>query len=371
MDEQETPTLRSFAEEAGRGLRGLNANAWRDRIERRYRELDAAFDELLDHGQTSEALAMACTLAEFLRISGRVATGRAWLDRALSAAALDDRLRAVALYEDGMLAFWQGADEEACSLHGRSLHLARRLGDPTTVALALCGLARVALREDLDWARTLCEEALQTVHDTDDQLGRSNALHVLGVAAQMRGDLRQARELMTQRIETAREFGDVAAVAAESANLSVVERQLGNVPRAEQLAAEALQIEERRGDQWAIPHSLNGLAAVAVETGEFERAATLLGAAAALQEQQGIAWPPDEAPHFERSRAAVADALDRDQLERAWSAGQRMPSAEAVWYALAPRSDLASHTCMDAEPPFYKDEVGAELRGALLTRVRR
>jgi hypothetical protein len=176
---------------------------------------------------------------------------------------------------------------------------------------------------------------------------------------------------MTQRIETAREFGDVAAVAAESANLSVVERQLGNVPRAEQLAAEALQIEERRGDQWAIPYSLNGLAAVAVETGEFERAATLLGAAAALQEQQGIAWPPDEAPHFERSRAAVADALDRDQLERAWSAGQRMPSAEAVWYALAPRSDLASHTCMDAEPPFYKDEVGAELRGALLTRVRR
>ena len=101
------------------------------------------------------------------------------------------------------------------------------------------------------------------------------------------------------------------------------------------------------------PYSLNGLAAVAVETGEFERAATLLGAAAALQEQQGIAWPPDEAPHFERSRAAVADALDRDQLERAWSAGQRMPSAEAVWYALAPRSDLASHTCMDEEPPFY------------------
>jgi hypothetical protein len=56
-----------------------------------------------------------------------------------------------------------------------------------------------------------------------------------------------------------------------------------------------------------------------------ERAATLLGAAAALQEQQGNAWPPDEAPHFERSRAAVTEALDHDQLEWAWSAGQRMP----------------------------------------------
>ena len=123
MDEQETPTLRSFAEEAGRGLRGMNANAWRDRIERRYRELDAAFDELLDHGQTSEALAMACTLAEFLRISGRVATGRAWLDRALSAAALDDRLRAVALYEDGMLAFWQAPTRKRARCMGAACTL--------------------------------------------------------------------------------------------------------------------------------------------------------------------------------------------------------------------------------------------------------
>jgi tetratricopeptide (TPR) repeat protein len=122
----------------------------------------------------------------------------------------------------------------------------------------------------------------------------------------------------------------------ESSNLSMVERQLGNLARAEQLAREALQIEEQRGDQWAIPYSLNGLAAVAVETGEFERAATLLGAAASLQEQQGTAWPPDEAPHFERTRAAVESTLNRAQFERAWSAGQRMPSAYAVRYALIP-----------------------------------
>jgi tetratricopeptide (TPR) repeat protein len=373
MDEQETRTLLSFAEEAGRGLRGLNANLERDRLQRRYQELEAAFDWLLDQGHTDDALAMAIALAEFLRITSRVATGRGFLDRALEAGAVDDRLRAAALYENGLLAFWQGADEEACSLHGRSLQLARRLGDRTTVALALCGLARVALREDLDWARTLCEEALQTVEGTDDLVGRSNALHVLGVAGRGRGDLRRARDLMIQRIELARALGNFETISSESSNLSMVERQLGNLARAEQLATQALRIEERRGDQWAIPYSLNGLAAVAVDTGEFERAATLLGAAAALQERQGNAWPPDEAPHFERSRAAVADALDRDQLERAWSAGQRMSSAQAVRYALARRSDLASHPCTGEEPPFYKEwEVGAaELGSGILTGVRR
>jgi tetratricopeptide (TPR) repeat protein len=335
MDEQQARRLRSFAEEAGRGLRGLDAEVWRERLQRRHRDLEAAFDWLLDHGHPTDALAMAGVLAEFWRISGRVAAGRALLHRALTAAGTDDGQRAVALYEDGMLAFWQGADEEACTQHGRSLHLARRLGDPTTVALALCGLARVALREDLDWARTLCEEALAAVAGTGDRLGRANVLHVLGVAAQMRGDLAQARELMTGRIRTARELGDLAAVASESANLSVVERQLGNLGRAEELAREALRIAARRGDQWLIPYVLNGLAAVAVEAGALERAATLLGAAAAMVERQGNAWPPDEAPHFQRSRAAAA-ALDADRFERAWAAGRGLPPARAVRFALAP-----------------------------------
>jgi hypothetical protein len=204
MDEREVRALLGFAGEAGRRLRGLDAERWRHRVEGRYRELEAAFDWLLGQGRVGVALELATTLAEFLRISGRVATGRGWLGRALAAAAPDDPHRAVALYEDGMLAFWQGADEDACSRHGQSLHLARRLGDHTGVALALCGLARVALREDLGWAVALCEEALATVAGTGDRLGRANALHVLGVAAQMRGDLPRARELMTARIAAAR-----------------------------------------------------------------------------------------------------------------------------------------------------------------------
>jgi hypothetical protein len=81
---------------------------------------------------------------------------------------------------------------------------------------------------------------------------------------------------------------------------------------------------------------LNGLAAVAVETGAFERAAILLGAAAAMVERQGNAWPPDEAPHFQRSRAAAAGALDPDRFQRAWAEGRQMPPVQAVRFALAP-----------------------------------
>jgi tetratricopeptide (TPR) repeat protein len=286
---------------------------------------------------------MASMLAEFMRISGRATIGRSWLDRALQVAAADDPLRAKAMYEEGLLAFWQGSDAVAQSLHERSLELARQQGDQSMAAQALCGLARLVLTVDVERARALCGEALATVEGSDEHLGRSNALHVLGVAAQMAGDLQQARDFMTQRIELARELGDVAQIGSESSNLSMVERQLGNLERAEELAIEALQLEARRGDEWAIPYTMNGLAAIAVETGAFERAATLLAAAAALQGQQGNAWPPDEAPHFERSRAAVNERLDRELLEQAWSAGEHMSSAQAVRYALAPGSGLASH----------------------------
>ena len=141
---------------------------------------------------------------------------------------------------------------------------------------------------------------------------------------------------MTRRIELARERGDFATIGTESSNLSMVERQLGNLARAERLAREALRIAERRGDRWAIPYGLNGLAAVAVETGELRRAATLLGAAAALQERQGNAWPPDEAPHFRRSRAAAALALGPGRFQEAWSAGRHLPPDQAVSFALAP-----------------------------------
>jgi tetratricopeptide (TPR) repeat protein len=335
MDDIEAKAVLAFASQAARELRRLDAGIWRERLEARYHEIEAAFEWFLDH-RTSEALAMASMLAEFMRISGRATIARSWLDRALQVAAADDPLRAKALYEEGLLAFWQGSDAEAQSLHERSLELARQQGDQSMAAQALCGLARLVLTEDVERARALCEEALATVEGSDERLGRSNALHVLGVAAQMAGELQEARGFMTQRIELARELGDVAQIGNESSNLSMVERQLGNLERAEELAIESLQLEARRGDEWAVPYTLNGLAAIAVESRALERAATLLAAAAALQEQQGNAWPPDEAPHFERSRAAVTEGLDHEQLEGAWSAGKRMSLADAVQYALAP-----------------------------------
>ncbi len=338
MNERAAHRLLSLAEEAGVQLKGLDAKAWRDRLESQYPDLEAAIGWLLDHGLSEDALKMAVALYHFWTLTGRIALGRTVIDRALGAGVSNDSLRASALYHEGLLAFWQGDDDAANALHQRSLDLARQLANPTAAALALVGLARVKLREgDLDGARALCEEALLGVEGTNDQLGRSNALHVLAVTAQMRGDLLEARERMTQRMQLARELGSFGGVAGEASNLSHVERRLGNLKRAEQLALEALQIAERRGDEWLIPYVLSALAATAAEGQQFVRATQLLGAATQMMEDQGAALPPDEAPLFEQTRAAAAKALGPIEFDTAWDLGRAMPFTEAVSYAMAAR----------------------------------
>ncbi len=210
------------------------------------------------------------------------------------------------------------------------------------MAKALTGLARISLRRTgVDDARRLCREALAITEGTADRAGRSNALHVLGVTAQMAGEFLEARTLMSERIALARETGNYATIGMEASNLAMVERQLGNLDQAEALSREALDISYRRGDAWMTPLVVSGLAAVAALRSQLDRAATLIGAAEAMMEAQGFAWPPDERPHYERTVAILTDAVESDELERVRAAGRAMTPRAAVDFALRTRSTEA------------------------------
>ena len=334
MDAQAAEALLAFAEETSPALAGLEAKTALGRLEQRYADLLVALGWLIDHGRIDEAMSLSIALATFWRVTKRLSDGLAWCERSLGTPGGDDRHRGRASYEAGMLAFWMGNDSRASALIHRGLEIGRRIGDPTIIALSLCGLARIALRSDVEEARRLCREALAATEGTTDRLGRSNAAHVLGVAAQMAGDLHEARRFMTERIALAREMGSYAGVGMEASNLSMVERQLGDLERADALAREALDIFHRREDHWAIPYGLNSLAAVARDRGEFERAARIVGAAEAMMESQGAAWPPDERPHYEQTLAATTAAMGSAEFERARAAGRAMSSSEAVAFAL-------------------------------------
>jgi tetratricopeptide (TPR) repeat protein len=334
MNKQTAESLLNFAEEVSPKLRGVDSRAALEQLEMRYGDLLSAMQWFIVQSRTDESLRLASALVLFWMATKRLDEGSEWLDRALALPGGDNAHRGRGLFEAGYLAFWKGDDERSSLLQKQAVELGRQTNNPTVTALALVGLARIALRTDVEEARRLCREALAVTEGTDDQAGRSSAMHVLGVAAQMSGDLLEARDLMSQRIALAKEQGNLVVVSSESGNLSMVERQLGNLDEAEALACEALDIAYRRGDELMTGWMMNGLAAVARDRGEFDRAATIIGIADAMMEAAGGAWPPDELVHYEQTVATLNAEMGSADFERVRAAGHSLTTSEAIDFAL-------------------------------------
>jgi non-specific serine/threonine protein kinase len=335
MDARTAEALLKVAEQASAGATGPNAKASLDQLESRLDELLAAMGWFVEAGRTDEALRLANSLYRFWMTRQRFAEGAASFERVLASPGGDELLRGRAELNAGMMPFWMGDDARAAQRFGEALETGRRLGDAPLTSMALGGLSRVALRTDVPEGRRLAREALAVSDAAGDEAGRSNALHLLGVGAQIAGDPVEAREWMTQRLALVRATGNDFLISSEAANLAMVERQLGDLDAAEALEREALEIDVRTGGQFVTPFAMSGLASIATERGEFDRAAALVGAAEAIMEAQQMAWPPDERPHYERLLADLPQAMGTDAFERARIRGREMSASEAVGFALA------------------------------------
>jgi tetratricopeptide (TPR) repeat protein len=336
VDAETAGSLLAFAEDARSGLTGLDGASAQAELEERRPELLEALEWFAANGRADEAFRLAGALVPFWMATKRIDEGDHWFERLLSLSGGSPAARARALYEHGYLVYWSGDDERSEARQRSALELARSEQDPTVIALALTGLARIALRTDVDRARTLLREALEVTEGTDDRIGRSGAMHVLAVTEQMAGNLAEAVKLMTERIEIGRETGNFFLIAIESNNLGMVERQLGNLERAEELSREAFGIFRRRGDAIATAWSLNGLAAVTAAQDRAERAAVLLGIADAALENAGGEWPADERVQHDETAALLSERLGREEYERAWRSGHAMPAEAGTEFALQP-----------------------------------
>jgi tetratricopeptide (TPR) repeat protein len=303
-------------------------------VEARYADILDALQWLLDRAELTPARRLARSLVNFWISSSRLPDGDAWFERLLAGPLNRDQDVALSLHEHGFLIFWTGDYERSGRRFAEARVMAAELGDASIEALALAGLARVALTSDVAKAVRLLREALVITEGLpDDSNGRSNALHVLGPALQMAGDFEGARAVIERRIALARTTGDNFRVWAETANLSTVERQLGNLDRAEELSLQAVASDIVTTRELFLAWTLNGLAAVTAAQGRAERAAVLLGAADALMQRAGGAWPPDELEQYDQTRAVLTRDLPADQLERATVRGQALLPDAVVNYA--------------------------------------
>ncbi|MBA2380632.1 MAG: hypothetical protein H0V73_00850 [Chloroflexi bacterium] len=242
MDVGSAESLLALAEELSLRVTGPDAKSSVDALEARSHDLTTAIAWFLDAGRPNDALRLANALYRFWITTRRFDEGARWFDRVLEPGAGDEGLRGRAYLSAGFMPFWLGDDERAASLFEQALTIARHRGDASSISQALGGLARVALRTDVAEGRRLAREAFEVSDAEGDDQGRSNALHLLGVGAQIAGDLLEARDWMRRRLALVRAMGNEFLVASEASNLSMVERQLGDLDAAEGLAREAIQI---------------------------------------------------------------------------------------------------------------------------------
>jgi non-specific serine/threonine protein kinase len=334
VDDTTATALLALAEEISPALTGPDAKTSIDRLEARSADLVAAVGWFTDTGRDDEALRLANALYRYWITTRAFDEGARTYDRVLTTGGGTGLLRGRAYLNAGMMPFWLGDDRRAAELFERALAIGRRLDDAPLISQSLGGLVRVAFRTDVPDGRRLAHEALEVSEAAGDESGISNALHLLGVGAQIGGDLPEARDWMTRRLALVRTTGNGFLIASEASNLAMVQRQLGELDAAEALCREALEIERRMGARFTTPFAISGLASIALARGDAQRAAVLVGAVEAGMDATQMAWPPDERPHYEALLRRLPDAIGTAGFEQARAIGRSMGWDEAVATAL-------------------------------------
>ena len=261
---------------------------------------------LIESGDRDAALELAANTWRLWMMTRDLAGGRAFLAAVLDGGdATPSRERALALYGDGLLAFWQGAHDESRRRNEAALAAARAVDDPEALALARLGLSRSAFSAgDFAGARSLARQAREHAYGLEPAMGQA-PLHLHAQGTRFAGDLDEAAALFEESLALNRRLDDEGMVGVELHNLGHVEIHRGNVDAAERLFTE---LEALTGGDDPYGRALARLneGVVAFARDDRDRAATLLAEVDAVLAESGTELAPDDRYEVEALRDRLA-----------------------------------------------------------------
>jgi tetratricopeptide (TPR) repeat protein len=306
IDEHEARTLLELSREAAwtfpssSGNPVLGDEPWLERLVSEQESFGPAARAL----DAEEATELAANVWRLWMVSRDLPGGRAFLAPILAVDETPSRARALALYGDGLFAFWQDARDESLELNEAALASARASGDPEALALAHVGLSRVALLEgDGERARELALEARRHAKPLRPAVGQS-PLHLHAQALRMLGDYDEAAKLFAESLELNRRIGDPGMIVVELHNLGHVELRRGNADEAERYFGELA--EPGADDPFGTAMARLNAAALAHARGDRDRATTLLAQLDATLAESGTELMPDDRAELDWLRGRLA-----------------------------------------------------------------
>ena len=279
----------TWAEGSAPHLTGDDQAAWLQRIEIEQDNWRAALRWACTSRQVEAGLRLANAVWRYWMTRNYLSEGRAWLEEliALSAApAIDDRVRAYALFGSGRIACRQGDDDHAAKRGAESLALFRALNDDGGVVKALSLLALVAVdRGEYTRAERLYAEALTISRRTHDNYYTAVLLVNLGLMYHDRAEFPQATRCYEEVLALAPYFSEPARAARD--NLGDIALRQGQYARAEQLLTDAIALDRELGNHLAIANDLIDLAETVRQQGQIARARQYVAEAIDLHRQAG------------------------------------------------------------------------------------
>ena len=323
---------REFAEAAAPKLLTVDRPATLDLLAAEHDNFRAAIEWAQESGAVDVGLSLGAALWRFWQMRGHLVEGRRQLSALTRLDGGDGVLRARAFEGLGGVAYWQGDFEEAQVAWQAALDVLRDGGAENEIANGLYNLSfSYGFVDDYETGGRLLDEAQEIYQRLGDKTGLGRIAWGRGTMAHINGELETARELFIEAVESLRGGDDDFSYGWAVDRLGVVLSGLGEIDQARKRLTEALDLFTISDDISAITIIFNDFADNSLRAGDLERALRIAGAVATLRTRSGaglVATRVNEVEGMEDAAATVgADAAAALQAE-----GREMSFHEALAY---------------------------------------
>jgi tetratricopeptide (TPR) repeat protein len=280
----------------------------------------------------------------FWQLAGHLEEGVALATEilAIPGAEMPTALRLRALDAVGGLHYWRGEQVAAQQRYREQLDLARRLGDPRSIAEALFNLSfPTAITDDVVGAQAMAEEARAIYRELGDDSRLARVDWSLASLAQLQGRSAAALPILERGLARFIADDDLPYAALAQGSIGWSYGNLGDMENAVRYGIRSLVAYHALGDVSTTALTLHGGAILLAVLGRIEEAATADGAADALSARYGVRPPAALEGVLFGSAAFVSasNAIHAPGNEDALARGARMTLDEAVDFLVRAADD--------------------------------
>lgn len=288
-------------------------------------------------------LRLATALRPYWEWQGYLTEARYWLGAALEIPFEEDAgvallaARAEALSEAGRLSSLENDQNRAKELVEESIALWQRLDEPAGLAAALLHRAWVAhATSEYEVARSICQEGLHLLAQTENTWLRAQLIFYLGAAAGFTGDFAQMQSLYTQSREIFEQLGDTSAVADVLKDHGAMMMLEGKYTESIQLLLQSIQLCYQLQQKQYLTTGLCWLSIAVGLRGEPDPvqaslyAAQLKGAGEVLMGTIGFSSWAETHPFVQAVEEYIRSRVDEQNWETARNAGRALTIEQII-----------------------------------------